>query len=352
MLHRALQPPRLQRALSRPRLSVRACLCFSVMRARDHSPVIILWHLRLLRETLWRMMVSTYTGLRLWIHTDYLVLAPVLNSDEYTVHDLYSASPKTKARPARRTQHPAGDRANNSPMPHKKPKLWQPTSGQINNLPLPHEEPAPQQPASTRANNAPIPGVTSVDSMFEAMKPRVQRPSVVLTIDASGLARAVPQASTNPTKSVRERYPGLLDSDPSDGEFTPQQPASNRANNPPLPREESIPQIIPVGNRVECAMHLRRRYNEAISQDAMSLRRLAPNVVNTVPAVRYSHSFGVCHLVTQRNRLELAPTVLSYPLRQSWKVCSQPRPQGTQGLKRDHTASAMRSLVRYDVHDT
>jgi hypothetical protein len=61
-------------------------------------------------------------------------------------------------------------------------------------------------------------GVTPLDSISEAMKPRVQRPSVVLTIDENGLARAVPQASTSPTKSVRERYPGLFDSDSSDGE--------------------------------------------------------------------------------------------------------------------------------------
>lgn len=61
-------------------------------------------------------------------------------------------------------------------------------------------------------------GVTPLDSISEAMKPRVQRPSVVLTIDENGLARAVPQASTSPTKSVRERYPGLYDSDSSDGE--------------------------------------------------------------------------------------------------------------------------------------
>lgn len=60
-------------------------------------------------------------------------------------------------------------------------------------------------------------GVTPLDSISEAMKPRVQRPSVVLTIDENGLARAVPQASS-PTKSVRERYPGLFDSDSSDGE--------------------------------------------------------------------------------------------------------------------------------------
>lgn len=61
-------------------------------------------------------------------------------------------------------------------------------------------------------------GVTPLDSISEATRGRVQRPSVVLTIDENGLARAVPQAVASPTKSVRERYPGLFDSDSSDGE--------------------------------------------------------------------------------------------------------------------------------------
>jgi hypothetical protein len=64
-------------------------------------------------------------------------------------------------------------------------------------------------------------GVTHLDSISEAMKPRVQRPSVVLTIDENGSARAVPQAPTSPTKDVRDRYPGLFDSDSSDGESNP-----------------------------------------------------------------------------------------------------------------------------------
>jgi hypothetical protein len=71
-------------------------------------------------------------------------------------------------------------------------------------------------------------GVTPLDSISEAMKPRVQRPSVVLTIDENGLARAVPQASTSPTKSVRERYPGLFDSDSSDGESNPSLGSASR----------------------------------------------------------------------------------------------------------------------------
>ena len=95
-------------------------------------------------------------------------------------------------------------------------------------------------------------GVTPLDSISEAMKPRVQRPSVVLTIDENGLARAVPQASTSPTKSVRERYPGLFDSDSSDGESNPSLgPASRNASFTFTDGEERRPKMARLDTPVE-----------------------------------------------------------------------------------------------------
>ncbi|KAK5116435.1 hypothetical protein LTR62_007982 [Meristemomyces frigidus] len=44
-----------------------------------------------------------------------------------------------------------------------------------------------------------------------------QRPSVILTVDENGIARTeTRRADPSPTKSIRERYPGLFDSDTSD----------------------------------------------------------------------------------------------------------------------------------------
>jgi hypothetical protein len=95
-------------------------------------------------------------------------------------------------------------------------------------------------------------GVTPLDSISEAMKPRVQRPSVVLTIDENGLARAVPQAPTSPTKSVRERYPGLFDSDSSDGESNPSLgPASRNASFTFTDGEERRPKAARLDTPVE-----------------------------------------------------------------------------------------------------
>lgn len=95
-------------------------------------------------------------------------------------------------------------------------------------------------------------GVTPMDSISEAMKPRVQRPSVVLTIDENGLARAVPQASTSPTKSVRERYPGLFDSDSSDGEsIASLEPASRNPSFSFTKGEERKPKIARLDTPVE-----------------------------------------------------------------------------------------------------
>ncbi|KAM0711351.1 hypothetical protein Q7P35_002091 [Cladosporium inversicolor] len=95
-------------------------------------------------------------------------------------------------------------------------------------------------------------GVTPLDSISEAMKPRVQRPSVVLTIDENGLARAVPQASTSPTKSVRERYPGLFDSDSSDGESIANlEPASRNPSFSFTKGEERNPKIARLDTPVE-----------------------------------------------------------------------------------------------------
>jgi len=95
-------------------------------------------------------------------------------------------------------------------------------------------------------------GVTPLDSISEAMKPRVQRPSVVLTIDENGLARAVPQASTSPTKSVRERYPGLFDSDSSDGESNASLgPASRNPSFSFTKGEERRPKIARLDTPVE-----------------------------------------------------------------------------------------------------
>jgi hypothetical protein len=95
-------------------------------------------------------------------------------------------------------------------------------------------------------------GVTPLDSISEAMRPRVQRPSVVLTIDENGLARAVPQAPTSPTKSVRERYPGLFDSDSSDGEsIASLEPASQNPSFSFTKGEERKPKIARLDTPVE-----------------------------------------------------------------------------------------------------
>jgi hypothetical protein len=95
-------------------------------------------------------------------------------------------------------------------------------------------------------------GVTPLDPISEAMKPRVQRPSVVLTIDANGLARAVPRALASPTKSVRERYPGLFDSDSSDGESDASpEPASRNPSFSFSKGEERKPKIARLDTPVE-----------------------------------------------------------------------------------------------------
>lgn len=97
-------------------------------------------------------------------------------------------------------------------------------------------------------------GKPQLDSIAEAMKPRVQRPSVVLTIDENGRARAVPQnaTSTSPTKSVRERYPGLFDSDSSDEESTSsQEPASRHASFSFAKGEERRPKVARLDTPVE-----------------------------------------------------------------------------------------------------
>lgn len=95
---------------------------------------------------------------------------------------------------------------------------------------------------------------TQLDSISEAMRPRVQRPSVVLTIDENGRARAVPQnsSSTSPTKSVRERYPGLFDSDSSDEESSSScEPPSRNASFSIPKGEERRPKIARLDTPVE-----------------------------------------------------------------------------------------------------
>lgn len=95
---------------------------------------------------------------------------------------------------------------------------------------------------------------TPLDSISEAMRPRVQRPSVVLTIDENGRARAVPQASssTSPTKSVRERYPGLFDSDSSDEESSSScEPPSRNASFSIPKGDERRPKVARLDTPVE-----------------------------------------------------------------------------------------------------
>lgn len=97
-------------------------------------------------------------------------------------------------------------------------------------------------------------GRTQLDSISEAMRPRVQRPSVVLTIDENGRARAVPQnsSSNSPTKSVRERYPGLFDSDSSDEESASSVgPPSRNASFSFAKGEERRPKIARLDTPVE-----------------------------------------------------------------------------------------------------
>lgn len=97
-------------------------------------------------------------------------------------------------------------------------------------------------------------GRTQLDSISEAMRPRVQRPSVVLTIDENGRARAIPQnsSSTSPTKSVRERYPGLFDSDSSDEESASSVgPPSRNASFSFAKGEERRPKIARLDTPVE-----------------------------------------------------------------------------------------------------
>ena len=58
------------------------------------------------------------------------------------------------------------------------------------------------------------------------------KPSVVLTVDANGMARAETRpAEPSPTKSIQERYPGLFDEDTSDDEsVTDEAPPSRSAS--------------------------------------------------------------------------------------------------------------------------
>ncbi|KAK3678750.1 hypothetical protein LTR78_001203 [Recurvomyces mirabilis] len=64
----------------------------------------------------------------------------------------------------------------------------------------------------------------------------VHRPSVILTVDENGIARTeTRRPEPSPTKSIRERYPGLFDSDTSDDEdedesVTSEQPPSRSAS--------------------------------------------------------------------------------------------------------------------------
>ncbi|KAK1810273.1 hypothetical protein LTR12_015380 [Friedmanniomyces endolithicus] len=62
-------------------------------------------------------------------------------------------------------------------------------------------------------------------------KPR-HRASVILTVDENGIARTeTTRAEQSPTRSVRDRYPGLFDSDTSDDESdTSEQPPSRSAS--------------------------------------------------------------------------------------------------------------------------
>ncbi|KAM0713816.1 hypothetical protein Q7P37_010778 [Cladosporium fusiforme] len=95
---------------------------------------------------------------------------------------------------------------------------------------------------------------TPLDSISEAMRPRVQKPSVVLTIDENGRARAVPQvsSSTSPTKSVRERYPGLFDSDSSDEESSSScEPPSRKASLSIPKGEDRRPKVARLDTPVE-----------------------------------------------------------------------------------------------------
>lgn len=74
-------------------------------------------------------------------------------------------------------------------------------------------------------------GRTPLGSISEH-KPK-QRPSVVLTVDENGNARTETRRveDSSPTKSIRDRYPGLFDSDSSDDESdTSEQPPSRNAS--------------------------------------------------------------------------------------------------------------------------
>lgn len=57
-------------------------------------------------------------------------------------------------------------------------------------------------------------GKSNLGSISEGRK---SRPSVILTVDESGRAKAI-RTDDSPTKSVRDRYPGLFDSETSDDE--------------------------------------------------------------------------------------------------------------------------------------
>lgn len=76
-------------------------------------------------------------------------------------------------------------------------------------------------------------GKAPLDPISEGAKPRLQRASVMLTIDENGRARTVTKnpERASPTKSMQERYPGLFDSDSSDDDSdSSAEPASRNAS--------------------------------------------------------------------------------------------------------------------------
>jgi len=76
-------------------------------------------------------------------------------------------------------------------------------------------------------------GKAPLDPISEGARPRLQRASVMLTIDENGRARTILKnpETASPTKAMQERYPGLFDSDSSEDESDgSEEPASRNAS--------------------------------------------------------------------------------------------------------------------------
>ena len=96
-------------------------------------------------------------------------------------------------------------------------------------------------------------GRPNLGSISESRKTRP--PSVILTVDESGRAHAVRTEvprDTSPTRAMRERYPGLYDSDSSDEEFDEDESTPSRSASFSFSRgQERLPKVAKLDSSTE-----------------------------------------------------------------------------------------------------